>query len=433
MSKVCVVGTGYVGLVSAACFAELGHQVIGAEKSEEKVRMLDEGKIPIYEPGLGELVVRNKDAGRLRFTTDTVQAVKECNIIFICVGTPANDDGSADLSQVEEVARSVAETMEEYKLVVEKSTVPVKTSNWVKKTMNLYNRRGIEFDVASNPEFLREGSAVEDFLRPDRIVIGVESERAEKLLTELYEGIDAPIIVTNINTAEIIKHASNAILATKISFINMVANLCEKAGADVKLVAEGMGLDKRIGPAFLDAGIGWGGSCFPKDVKAFIRIGREYGLNFDLLESVKKINDERIDIILDHLHQALWIAKGKTIGILGLAFKPNTDDIRDAPSISLIRRLHSEGALLQLYDPEATKNMQRVFPEGKGIRYVNSPYEAAEGAHALLIVTEWDEFKALDLGRIKESMLTPIVCDGRNVFEKDDMAKNGFVYFPMGR
>jgi UDPglucose 6-dehydrogenase len=433
MSKVCVVGTGYVGLVSAACFAELGHHVIGAEKSEEKVRMLEEGKIPIYEPGLGELVVRNKEAGRLTFTTDTVGAVKECNIIFICVGTPAKDDGSADLSQVEEVARSVAETMEEYKLVVEKSTVPVKTSDWVKKTMNLYNRRGIEFDVASNPEFLREGSAVDDFLRPDRIVIGVESEKAEKLLTELYSGIDAPIIVTNINTAEIIKHASNAILATKISFINMVANLCEKAGADVKLVAEGMGLDKRIGPAFLDAGVGWGGSCFPKDVKAFIRIGREYGLNFELLESVKRINDERIDIILDHLHQALWIAKGKTIGILGLAFKPNTDDIRDAPSISLIKRLTDEGALLQLYDPEAMKNMRQVFPEDEGIKYVSSPYEAAEGAHALLIVTEWDEFKTLNLGRIKDSMLTPIFCDGRNIFEKEDMAKHGFVYFPMGR
>jgi UDPglucose 6-dehydrogenase len=433
MSNVCVVGTGYVGLVSAACFAEFGHQVVGAEKDARKVEMLHEGKIPIYEPGLKELVTRNMEAGRLSFTTDTVKAVTECNIIFICVGTPARDDGSADLSQVEEVARTVAENMEEYKLVVEKSTVPVKTSDWVKQTMKLYNRRGIEFDVASNPEFLREGSAVEDSLRPDRIVIGVESERAKNLLSELYQGFEAPLIVTDINTAEIIKHASNAILATKISFINMVSDLCEKTGADVKLVARGMGLDRRIGPAFLEAGVGWGGSCFPKDVKAFIRIGREYGLNFKLLEAVEEINAERIDIILNHLQQALWIAKGKTIGILGLSFKPDTDDIRDAPSIQLIRRLLDQGANLKLCDPKAAENMKGLFPDGGQITYVESPYEAAEGANAIFLVTEWQEFKEMDLKKIRNAMDTPIFCDGRNVFEREDMKELGFEYFPMGR
>ncbi len=434
--RITVVGAGYVGLVTGACFSHLGNEVLVVEKVKEKVDLLKEGKSPFYEPGLEELIREGIKRGTLYFTTDLGEGVKFSEVIFICVGTPSLPDGSADLSQVEEVARLTAKEMDSYRLIVEKSTVPVNTHQLVKKTVQRYLKKSIPFDVASNPEFLREGSAVKDFLEPDRIVVGVESEKAKRILEEIYRPFTekgVPLLITDPATAELIKHASNSFLAMKISFINMVADLCEKTGADVKLVAEGMGYDKRIGREFLNAGIGYGGSCFPKDVKAFIRIAEEYGVDFSLLKEVERINRRRVERFLDKVRSALWTLKDKKVAVWGLSFKPNTDDIREAPSIKVVEALLKEGAFVRAYDPKAAGNFRRIFPEGERIRYVPDKYEAVKGAEALLILTEWGEFAEADLGKVKELMELPIVIDGRNVFDPEDMRRRGFEYYSMGR
>ena len=432
--KITVVGGGYVGLTTGVCFAHLGHQVLIVEKIPQKVELLKSGKSPIYEPGLEELMQKNMKEGRLFFTTDLREGLEFSDVIFICVGTPQRPDGSADLSQVEEVARETAKLMKSYKLLIEKSTVPVNTHKLIKKTVQRYLKDpSIPYDVASNPEFLREGSAIEDFLNPDRIVVGIESERARSIFEELYKDFKCPIIYTDPATSELIKHASNSFLAMKISFINMVADLCEKVGADVKLVADGMGYDKRIGRQFLNAGIGYGGSCFPKDVKAFIKMAEDYGLNFGILREVERINQERPVKFVEKVKNILWSVKEKKIGVWGLAFKPNTDDIREAPSIKIVDLLIKEGAYLSLYDPKAMENFKMLFPEGKQVKYAKDPYIAAEGASALLILTEWDEFIKVDLKRVKELMELPILVDGRNIFEPKEVKSLGFEYYAIGR
>ncbi|MEZ0360482.1 MAG: UDP-glucose/GDP-mannose dehydrogenase family protein [Hydrogenobacter sp.] len=431
--RLTIVGGGYVGLTTGICFSHLGHEVKLVEKVQEKVNILKEGILPIYEPGLEELLKESLKLQRISFTTDFVEGLEFSDIIFICVGTPQQEDGSADLSQVEEVARLTAQHMKSYKILVEKSTVPVNTHKLVKKTLQRYMKSKVEFDVASNPEFLREGNAVKDFLEPDRIVIGVESERAKEIMQELYKPINAPIIFTDPATAELIKHASNSFLAMKISFINMVSDLCEKTGADVKLVADGMGYDKRIGRAFLNAGIGWGGSCFPKDVKAFIKMAQDYGVDFSLLKEVEKINAKRIERFIEKVKGVLWSVRNKRLAVWGLSFKPNTDDIREAPSIKIVSALLNDGAKLQVYDPKAMNNFKRLFPEGGNLVYARDMYEAVEGCEALLILTEWEEFKNADLDKVKRLLKLPIVVDGRNIYEPSKMKEVGFEYYCMGR
>jgi UDPglucose 6-dehydrogenase len=428
-----VIGTGYVGLVTATCLAKLGHRVFGVDQDEEKIARLRRGVSPIYEPGLEELLREQQEAGRIQFSLEIPDAVRAATVLFICVGTPPREDGSADLSQVEEVTRVIAESMDGYRLLVEKSTVPVRTSGWIERTVRLFNRRNVEFDVASNPEFLREGTAIEDFLHPDRIVIGVSSERAGRLLREIYAGFSCPLIETDVNTAEIIKHASNSFLAMKISFINMVADLCERTGADILTVAEAMGLDKRIGRAFLNAGLGYGGACFPKDVLAFIHIAEEHGLDFRLLRAVDEINRQRRDLFLAKVRQALWHVRGKTLALLGLSFKPHTDDIRGSPGVEIAQRLQAEGAQLRLYDPRAMEKAQLLLPPGPQVIYTASALEAAEGAHALLIATDWPQFQALSLAELKERLATPVIVDGRNLFDPEQVRAAGFEYHPVGR
>jgi len=433
--RLTVVGAGYVGLTTAVCFAHLGNEVMVVEKLPEKVQVLKEGKVPFYEPGLEEMLKENLSLGRLFFTTDLKEGLDFSDVIFICVGTPQRPDGSADLSQVEEVARETAKLMEGYKLLVEKSTVPVNTHKLIKRTVERYLKmRGkiLGFDVASNPEFLREGSAVRDFLEPDRIVIGVESERARRIMEELYKDFKCPIIFTDPTTSELIKHASNSFLAMKISYINMVADLCEKVGADVRLVAEGMGYDKRIGREFLRAGIGWGGSCFPKDIKAFIKMAKDHGVDFSLLEEVDKINQRRAVQFVEKVRSVLWSLKDKTLAVWGLSFKPNTDDIREAPSLRLVPMLLKEGARLKLYDPKAMKNFKKLYPPGKDLDYAPDMYSAVEGASALLIFTEWEEFQKADLRRVKELMELPIIIDGRNIYEPEVVRGLGFEYYGVG-
>lgn len=432
--KIGIIGTGYVGLVTAVGLAELGHEVIATDKDTGKIFQLQQGVISIYEPGLEEVYQKNMKEGRLAFSPDLAFSVQTSGVIFVCVGTPPTPDGAADMSQVEEVARRIAENLNDYKLIVEKSTVPVKTSSWIKRTITLYKKSEAVFDIASNPEFLREGSAVEDFLHPDRVIIGVENERARDILLRLYERFRDRIIVTNIDTAELIKHASNSFLAMKISFINMIADICEKTEADIEQVALGMGLDPRIGREFLRAGIGYGGSCFPKDIKALTRIGEELGVEMGLLREADKVNENRIRLFMEKVKKALWILREKRIAVLGLSFKPNTDDIREAPSLKIIRELRREGALVQLYDPKAMTNMKEVFPEEPPyVVYHASLYEAAKEANALLILTEWDEFKRMDLKGLKELMANPILVDGRNVFSPEEVRKAGFEYYSVGR
>ncbi len=428
--KVGVIGLGYVGLTTAVTFAELGFPVYGMDKDERKLDVLRKGISPIYEPGLEELLRKNLDEGRLSFVENIADVVRNTNVIFICVGTPTNEDGSPDLSQVEEVARNIAEHIDDYKVIVEKSTVPVNTALWIKRTLMLYSGKDIEFDVVSNPEFLREGNAIHDTFHPDRIVIGVESERAKNIMLKLYEKIDTVKLITDIKTAEIIKHASNAFLAMKISFINMVSDLCDETGADVKMVADGMGYDRRIGREFLNAGVGYGGSCFPKDVRAFKYIGEQYNLDFSLLEAVERINNSRIDKLFRFVRMALWNVKDKNIAVWGLSFKPNTDDIREAPSIKVVGRLVQEGANVRAYDPKAMDNFRKLFPD---ITYGKDMYDILEGAHALIILTEWEDFRKADLGKVKELMKTPIIIDGRNIYEYDELERFGFEYYPMGR
>lgn len=432
--KIAVLGTGYVGLVTAAGLAEFGHSVVGADKMADKIERIRRGEIPIYEPGLDALLAANLRRGTLSFSADLAAAVQAADVLFVCVGTPQGDDGSADMAQIEEVSRLIAENLNGYKVVVEKSTVPVKTSVWIKRTISLYKKNEEEFDVASNPEFLREGSAVEDFLHPDRIIIGVESDRARDLMLRIYDRHKDRILVTNIDTAELIKHASNSFLALKISYINLMANLCERTEADVELVAKGMGLDPRIGPRFLKAGIGFGGSCFPKDLKALIKIGEDLGVDMSLLKETDRINQARVRLFLDKLKSALWILGDKTIAVLGLAFKPETDDVREAPSIRIVRALLDEGARVRLYDPKAADNMRELFPEdGVRVVYSASPAEAAEGANALLVCTDWAEFLDLDLANVKERMANTIFIDGRNLYDPAAVRALGFEYFSIGR
>jgi len=425
-----IVGTGYVGLVTGACLAELGNTVICTDNNHKKISDLKRCVIPIYEPGLEELVTINVKKKRLLFTTSIKDAVNKSEVIFIAVSTPSLDNGEADLTGVENVVRNIAINMTGYRLIVEKSTVPVETGKWVKDTISTYIKHNIKFDIASNPEFLREGQAINDFMHPDRIVIGVESKKARDILVSLYKPLNSPLVITDIKSAELIKHASNSYLATKISFINAISRICEKVGADVVEVAEGMGLDKRIGPGFLNAGIGYGGSCFPKDVDAFINIAEKLGCNFDLLKAVKAINQQQKSFFLNKIKDLLWIIKDKTIGILGLSFKPNTDDIRSAPSIDIIQALQSEGAKIKVYDPSAMEKAGELLDK---VKFCKDPYEVSRGSDCLLIITEWDEFKELDLSRIKKLLKRPFIIDGRNIYEPERMKKLGFTYAGIGR
>ena len=430
--KIAIIGSGYVGLVTGACFADLGNVVTCADNDEKKIEMLKKGEIPIYEPGLEEIVKKNCANNRLSFTCDIRQAARSSEIIFICVGTPPRNDGSADLTGIEKVSRVIAEALDSYKLIVEKSTVPVETGEWVKSTINRFKNNGHDFDVASNPEFLREGSAIKDFMNPDRVVIGVESGKAERLLRELYEPLDTTIVVTSIKGAEIIKHASNSFLATKISFINAVANICEKVGADINSVAEGIGLDKRINTHFLKAGAGFGGSCFPKDLKAFIHIAEKLGYPFDLLREVDRINETQKGLLVRKLGSVLWNIADKDIAVWGLAFKPDTDGIRSAPAIDIIKLLIAEGARVRTFDPAA---MARAKEElgNEGITWCRDAYEAAEGADCVILMTEWNEFKEIDWQRLKSVMRQPVVLDGRNIYDPVKLKALGFKYAGIGR
>ena len=430
MVKICIVGTGYVGLVTGTCFAEVGHQVICVDNDLKKVDMLQKGGIPIYEPGLEELVKKNTASGRLRFTGQIADGVSNSEVIFIAVPTPPRPDGSVDMSFVEKVAREIAGAMTEYKIVVDKSTVPVKTGEKVSETIRRYNKHKVDVDVVSNPEFLREGCAVPDLMNPDRIVVGVASERPVAKMKEIYAPFKAPIIITDINSAELIKHACNSFLALKISYMNAVSAVCEASGANVEDVAHGMGLDKRIGRAFLNAGIGYGGSCFPKDLSAFVHIADQLGYDFRLLKEVQQINSDQVERFLKKIHDTLWIVKDKTIAVLGLAFKPNTDDMRLAPSLDVIRPLQKEGARIKAYDPKAMDKAREVLT---GVEYCDSAYAAASGADALVLCTEWDEFRKLDLEKLRSIMAQPIVLDGRNLFDPKKMAELGFVYKGVGR
>ncbi|UCD06330.1 MAG: UDP-glucose/GDP-mannose dehydrogenase family protein [candidate division WOR-3 bacterium] len=428
--KVCMIGTGYVGLVSGTCFAEIGHEVICVDNDTSKIDILKKGGIPIYEPGLDELVKKNVQAGRLSFTSDTGEGVDKSQFVFIAVGTPPKDNGEPDLSSIEQVAIEIGAAMRDYKIIIEKSTVPVQTGQWVRMVVERFNKHGSEFDVASNPEFLREGSAINDFLFPDRIVLGVESKRAEEKLLELYRPIEAPKIVTDIASAELIKHASNSFLSTKISFMNALSVICEKSGADVTKVAEGMGLDKRIGRDFLNAGAGFGGFCFPKDLKAFIGISAKLGYDFRLLKEVENINDEQMQRVVKKVEELLWNLRDKKIGVLGLAFKPNTDDMRFAPSITIINRLIDEGATIKAYDPVSMKRAKKIMPN---ITYCENAYDVAADVDAIILVTEWSEFGKMDLQKVKKAMRQPVFVDGRNVFEPEKMKKLGFIYSGIGR
>lgn len=428
--KICIVGTGYVGLVTGTCFAEIGHDVICVDNAPEKVKMLNAGQMPIYEPGLEELVKKNAAAGRLKFTTSTKDGVEKSDVVFIAVPTPPQPDGSVDLSYMEKVSREIADVLTRYKIIVDKSTVPVRTGEKVCETIRRYCKSKVEFDVVSNPEFLREGFAVQDFLKPDRIVFGVQSQRPVHALKEIYAPLNAPVVVTNVNSAELIKHASNSFLALKISYINAVSVICEAAGANVEEVANGMGMDKRIGREFLNASLGFGGSCFPKDLSAFIKIAEQLGYDFALLREVQKINAQQMERFVRKIADTLWVIKDKTIGVLGLSFKQNTNDIRMSPAIALCLRLRKEGARLKVYDPKAMDKARTVLKEAT---FMDDMNKVPEGCDALVIATEWPEFKKLDLQRARKSMTHPILFDGRNLFEPAEMEALGFIYKSIGR
>jgi UDPglucose 6-dehydrogenase len=428
--KLTIIGTGYVGLVSGTCFAEGGHTVICVDKDAEKVKMLQAGGMPIYEPGLEDLVKKNVREGRLRFTASTEEGVEQSDVVFIAVPTPPMPDGSVDLSFIEGVSREIAGAMKAYKIVVDKSTVPVKTGEKVAETIKRYCKARVDFDVVSNPEFLREGFAVDDFMKPDRVVIGVSSTRPVPAMKEIYAPYNAPVIVTDINSAELIKHAANSFLALKISYINAVSVLCELSGANVQEVAHGMGMDARIGRKFLDASLGFGGSCFPKDLSAFIRISEAMGYKFGLLQEVQRINAEQMDRFVKKITDTLWVLKGKTLGVLGLAFKQNTDDVRMSPAIDLCQRLLKEGARLRVHDPQAMEKARALLPDAT---YVADMNEVAEGCDALIIATEWPQFKSLDLERARKNLAHPIIFDGRNLFDVAEMERLGFLYKSIGR
>ena len=429
--NVCVVGTGYVGLVTGAVFADLGNDVICVDSDRAKIEGLLRGLMPIYEPGLEEMVHRNVEDGRLAFTTSLEEGARRSEIIFIAVGTPPKANGETDLSAVEDVALGIARAMDRYRVIVNKSTVPVGTGDLVREIIQRNQPRPVNFDVVSNPEFLREGSAIEDTLRPDRIVIGAPTRQVAMTLLELYAPLERPMIITDVHSAEMIKYASNAFLAAKISFINAIANICEAAGADVSDVVKGMGLDPRIGSSFLQAGLGFGGSCFPKDSDSLIQSASNFGCEFRLLKAVMETNRERAPRFVELIQKVLGPLEGRTIAVLGLAFKPNTDDMREAKSIEVIQLLHAAGATVKAYDPAATENARKLLPPE--VRYGQSSYEAAEGADAVAIVTEWNEFKLLNLERLKQVMRRPLLFDGRNIYEPERLRKLGFEYHSVGR
>lgn len=429
--NICVVGTGYVGLVTGAVFADLGNDVVCVDKVRGKIDSLKAGKMPIYEPGLEEMVVRNIEDGRLTFTTDLPAAVRQSDVIFIAVGTPSRESGETDLSHVEAVAAEIGKTMDRYKVIVNKSTVPVGTGELVREVIARHQVRPIEYDVVSNPEFLREGSAIEDTLRPDRIVIGAANQGAAMKLVELYAPLERPMIITDLPSAEVIKYASNAFLAAKISFINAIANVCESAGADVTQVMKGMGMDGRIGGAFLQAGLGYGGSCFPKDVDSLIHTAGRLGYDFKMLKAVVDINRERSGRLVEMIRKVLGPLDDITVAVLGLAFKPNTDDMREAKSIDVVHHLIAAGAIVRAYDPVAGENARPLLPES--VVYAASPYEAAQDADAVVIITEWNEFKYLNLERLRGVLRRRIVFDGRNIWEPERMRRLGFEYYSIGR
>ncbi|GAP22851.1 UDP-glucose dehydrogenase family protein [Leptolinea tardivitalis] len=431
MSKICVIGTGYVGLVTGTCFADLGNSVTCLDVDETRISKLLKGIMPIYEPGLQEIVERNVKAGRLIFTTDYVKAVKDAEIAFIAVGTPSGVDGEADLQYVRQAAESIADLVDSKIIVVNKSTVPVGTGDWVAEVIQKRrNGRPLDLNVVSNPEFLREGSAINDFMQSDRVVLGSENRTAAEKVAELYAPLRCPVLITDLRTAEMIKYASNAFLATRISFINEIANVCEELGADVKVVAQGMGLDKRIGSAFLDAGLGWGGSCFPKDVKALAHMAVLHGTHPQLLQAVMEINRNQRRRLVYKLRKALGGLNDRTIGVLGISFKPNTDDIREAPALEVIHLLENEGAKIKAYDPQAMENAAQILQK---VKLCDNPYQVAEGSDALILITEWNEFKQIDFNKIKELMNQPVIMDGRNLWDEKTLKNMGFQYFGVGR
>ncbi len=430
--EICIIGSGYVGLVTGACLADVGHSVVCVDNDQRKIEVLRSGQIPIYEPGLEEVVHRNVSARRLRFTNSIEDGVQHSQIIFIAVPTPPQPDGSVDLAFIERVAREIAEVLKEYRVIVDKSTVPVKTGEKVAETIRRYNKKGVDFDVVSNPEFLREGCAVADLMNPDRIVVGSNSDRALALMKKVYEPFMAPIMVTDVNSAELIKHAANSFLALKISYINAISAICEASGADVENVADGIGADKRIGRSFLSAGLGYGGSCFPKDVAAFIAISEQLGLPFLLLKEVQRVNQIQRERFVKKIRDALWVLRDKRIAVWGLTFKPDTDDVRSSVAIDLVDNLLQEGAIVRAYDP---KGMDKVAELGlcKGATLAKSALEAVENAEALVLATEWNEFRRVDFEAVRKAMHTPIIFDGRNLFDPQTMKELGFQYFGIGR
>jgi len=431
LRKIAVIGAGHVGLVTAAGFAKLGHPVMAADQDKNKIEMLLAGQVPFFEPGLTELVSETVKSGRLAFSTRIKDAAEFAEVIFICVGTPSRgDSGESDLSAVEKVTAGIARSLVDYRLIVEKSTVPALTGEWVKYTLKTLGPKGVPFDLAANPEFLREGSAVSDFFKPDRIVVGVETDRARSIMEEIYGSFPAPLLFTDIKSAELIKHASNSFLALKISYINAISHICEKVGADINLVSKGVGLDRRIGPGHLSAGIGYGGGCFPKDVASFIHLARSVGYDFKILEAVSRANREQKQLALEKIKKGIWNLNGKTFGVLGLAFKDETDDIRESPALDIVRLLLKEGSRVQAYDPAAGENAAADCPE---IKLCKDPYEAAEGADALLVLTEWPAFKKLDFARIKSLLIAPVIFDGRNFLDREELQSLGFTYLALGR
>ena len=434
--KLSIIGTGYVGLTTGTCFAEVGHEVTCVDNNPEKIETLLAGKIPIYEPGLEELVKKNVSAGRLKFTTSTTEGVRDGDVVFIAVPTPPQADGSVDLCYIEKVAREIAEALTPelgYRVIVDKSTVPVKTGEKVAETVRRYAPEGVEFGVVSNPEFLREGSAVQDLLEPDRIVIGSNDDQALAIMQKIYEPFVAPVLVTDIASAELIKHAANSFLALKISYINAVSAICEASGGDVEKVAEGIGMDKRIGRAFLNAGLGYGGSCFPKDVKAFIAISRSLGTPFGLLEEVENINAAQLDRFMDKIRDKLWVLKEKKIALWGLAFKQNTDDVRESVAIKLAQRMLDEGASVVAWDPQAIETAQRFANLEGDISYAPDMFAALDGADALVVATEWSQFATADMTEVKQRLRTPLVFDGRNLLDPADARAAGLEYHAVGR
>jgi len=428
--KISVIGVGYVGLATATVLAELGNDVVAADVDKDKIDNLNKYKMPIFEPGLKELIERNIKEKRLRFIHENKEAIDHGDVIFICVGTPPKENWETELKYVEDVAIEIAQNMRSYKVIVHKSTVPVETGNKVKKIIKDNVQGSVEFDVVSNPEFLREGTAIEDTLHPDRIVVGADSEKAIEIMKKIYGPIKAPLIITNIKSAELIKHASNAFLATKISFINSIARICELSGADVDEVAEGMGYDKRISKHFLNAGIGYGGFCFPKDSQAFIKIAENYGYDYKLLKVTYEINEEQKKHFVKKIKDTLKDVNNKKIGVLGLSFKPNTDDMRFASSIYIIQELQKENAKIKAYDPETMEKAKSIFTD---VEFCKDPYETAKDSDALIILTEWDEFRELDLKKIKSLLKNPVIIDGRNIYNPEDLRKEGFTYISIGR